>query len=326
MRRSLILLSLGLLLIPGLSQAKDTRWYKGNTHCHTLHSDGDDYPRRVIRWYRDHEYNFISITDHNLITETRYLDTDPNDDFILIQGEEVTDSFKGTPIHLNALGARIQIEPQRGDSIVLTLQNNVDAIRNAKAVPQINHPTWKWSFTDVEMAQLSGVRLFELYNVNDTSNNFSAGGRPGMEEIWDGILSKGVLMYGVATDDAHDYMGERRPDRANPGTGWIMVRAAKLTPKTILDAMERGDFYATVGVLLKDIRITKTEYALEIDPYSDLAYTTYFIGEGGKVLQETHGLEAAYTFTGDELYVRARVFASSGKFACTQPVFVSGKQ
>lgn len=323
MRRTPILLSIGLLLIPGPGPANEAEWYKGNTHCHTLHSDGDEYPRRVIRWYRDHEYNFISITEHNLITETRYLDTDPNDNFILIQGEEVSDSFQGTPIHLNALGVRARIEPQHGDSIVTTLQNNVDAIRKAGAVPQINHPTWKWSFTDQEMAQLTGVKLFELYNVNDTSNNFSAGGRPGMEEIWDGILSQGILMYGVATDDAHDYTGERRPDRANPGTGWIMVRARKLTPKAILDAMERGDFYATVGVLLKDIHVTKTEYRLEIEPYSDLAYTTLFIGEGGKVLEEVHGLEAAYTYTGEELYVRARVFASSGKFACTQPVFVS---
>jgi hypothetical protein len=144
-----------------------------------------------------------------------------------------------------------------------------------------------------------------------------------MEEIWDGILSKGVLMYGVATDDAHDYLGEFSQYKSNPGTGWIMVRADRLTPKAIVTALEKGDFYATVGVTLKDIRVTGDGYVVEIRPYRDLTYTTYFIGKDGKILQETYGNRAEYRFKGDELYVRARVFESSGRFACTQPVFVA---
>jgi hypothetical protein len=322
MKRFGILLCIGLFLAAGPGFSEEPRWYKGNTHCHTLHSDGDEWPRRVIRWYRDHEYNFIVITDHNTITEVKYLDTDDKDDFILIQGEEVSDSFQGTPVHLNALDLREVVEPQHGDSLVATLQNNVDAIRGAGAVPQINHPNWKWSFTDAEMSRLTGVLLFELYNVCYDCNNFGAGGRPGMEEIWDRILSKGVKMYGVAADDAHDYLGEFSQYKSNPGTGWIMVRADRLTPQAIVSALEKGDFYATVGVTLKDIQVTKEEYIVEIRPYRDVTYTTTFIGEDGKILQETHGTRAVYRFTGEELYVRARIFESSGKFACTQPVFL----
>ena len=66
-------------------------WYKGNTHCHTTNSDGDLPPRQVVRWYHDHGYNFIVITDHNILTDPRYLDTDDRDDFILIPGVEVSD-------------------------------------------------------------------------------------------------------------------------------------------------------------------------------------------------------------------------------------------
>ncbi|MFW6129458.1 MAG: hypothetical protein ACOC6P_04355, partial [Candidatus Aminicenantaceae bacterium] len=50
-----------LIALPSFSQ--EYKWYKGNTHCHTLNSDGDFYPRQVIRWYRDHEYNFLVISD-----------------------------------------------------------------------------------------------------------------------------------------------------------------------------------------------------------------------------------------------------------------------
>lgn len=312
-------LILGIAL-PLSSQAK--RWYKGNTHCHTLNSDGDEYPRRVIRWYRDHGYNFIAITDHDHVTEVKYLDTDDKDDFLLIQGEEVSDSFEGTPIHLNALNTKTVIDPQKGGSIVETLQNDIDAIHKAGAVPQINHPNWKWSFTDVEMSQLTDILLFELYNICYDCNNFSAGGHSGMEAIWDRILSRGIIMYGVASDDAHDYLGEFHQKNSNPGTAWIMVRAEKLHPDAILAAMERGDFYATVGVMLKDIQITGEEYRIEIEPYRDNAYTTLFIGKDGKILAESYDTTAVYRFKGDELYVRARVLESSGKFACTQPVFL----
>jgi hypothetical protein len=307
------------------SFAQDYKWYKGNTHCHSLNSDGDAYPREVIRWYRDHGYNFLVLSEHNFITEIKPLDTDPNDDFLLIQGEEVTDSYKGIPIHLNALNAKKYIAPQHGDSIFETLQNNVDAIVEAGAIPQINHPNWKWAFSHKEMAQLKDVKLFELFNACLDSNNFSAGGKPGMEDIWDGILSKGVLMYGIASDDAHNYIGEFTPLKANPGTGWIMVKAQKLSIEAIIEALEKGNFYATFGITLKDIQITDEKYMVEIEPYKDTAYTTTFIGKDSKLLQETYGTTAVYTFKGDELYVRARIFESSGRIACTQPVFLQKK-
>jgi hypothetical protein len=197
----------------------------------------------------------------------------------------------------------------------------VDAIREAGAVPQINHPNWRWSFTDKEISQLKNVHLFELYNVHPDCNNFSAGGKPGMEAIWDRVLSQGLVMYGVASDDAHDFIGEFTSRRSNPGTGWIMVKARELSTEAIVGAIAQGEFYATLGVLLKDIQITEDQYRIEINPYKDAVYTTTFIGKDGEILQVIHGTTAEYTFRGDELYVRARIFESSGRMACTQPVF-----
>ncbi len=75
-----------------------------------------------------------------------------------------------------------------------TLQNGVDAARAAGALPQVNHPNWKWSFGFEEMKELRGVNLFELLNVNRDSNNFSAGGRAGTEELWDALLSRGLAL------------------------------------------------------------------------------------------------------------------------------------
>ena len=302
--------------------AQEYKWYKGNTHCHTNNSDGDEFQRRVVRWYLDHNYNFIVITDHNTLTSIKYLDTDKNDDFILIPGEEVTDSFNRKPVHLNGINIKRYVPPQHGNSITETLQNNTNAIVAAGGIAQINHPNWRWAFTDKEISQIKNAALFELYNMSYNCNNFGAGGFPGMEEIWDNMLSKGKIIYGVASDDAHDYIGEFNYQKSNPGTAWIMVKSKELTADAITNSLKNGYFYSTTGVILNDIKISDSEYIVDIRQYDDIRYTTDFIGKNGKILKRDFNNRAVYKINGNELYVRARVFASSGEFACTQPVFL----
>jgi hypothetical protein len=51
------------------------KYWKGNLHTHTLWSDGDDYPEMVADWYRRHGYDFLSITDHNVLSDAeRWVD------------------------------------------------------------------------------------------------------------------------------------------------------------------------------------------------------------------------------------------------------------
>ncbi len=87
MKKILIVAIILLTAVSGWSAPAD-RWVKGHTHTHTNQSDGDEYPQRVARWYRDHGYNFLFITDHDMITSTLALDADGNrDDFIVIPGD-----------------------------------------------------------------------------------------------------------------------------------------------------------------------------------------------------------------------------------------------
>jgi len=41
------------------------RWWKGNLHTHAFWSDGDDFPEMVVRWYKEHGYHFLALSDHN---------------------------------------------------------------------------------------------------------------------------------------------------------------------------------------------------------------------------------------------------------------------
>jgi hypothetical protein len=45
------------------------RWWKGNLHTHTLWSDGDDFPEMVVDWYKSRGYDFLALSDHNVLME-----------------------------------------------------------------------------------------------------------------------------------------------------------------------------------------------------------------------------------------------------------------
>jgi hypothetical protein len=47
--------------------AGEPRWWRGNIHTHTRWSDGADYPEMMALWYKSHGYNFVIMTDHNVL-------------------------------------------------------------------------------------------------------------------------------------------------------------------------------------------------------------------------------------------------------------------
>lgn len=50
------------------AQAEEARWYKGNLHTHSLWSDGNDFPEMIVDWYVQHDYDFLSLSDHNILS------------------------------------------------------------------------------------------------------------------------------------------------------------------------------------------------------------------------------------------------------------------
>src|SRR5678816_3844369 len=134
----------GLLVVALTAQpappAATTRWFKGNLHTHTLNSDGDSTPDDVVRWYREHGYNFVTITDHNYLTSVDGLNAlhGADDQFLVMKGEEVTDRFQNKPVHLNGFAPNTFIKPPGGSSVLDMAQRMIDAIRRAGAAPSVN--------------------------------------------------------------------------------------------------------------------------------------------------------------------------------------------
>jgi hypothetical protein len=289
--------------------------------------------------------------------------------FLLIQGEEISDKFGKQPIHLNAHNIKEMVPPLGGDSVYEVIQRNVDAVnaqRERTRQPMfvhLNHPNFVWGVTAEDLMRVRGENFFEVYNGHPTVYNEGDEVHASTERIWDIINAKRLtefdlpLLYGLATDDGHNY--HKIPSRAaEPGRGWVMVLATDLSPETLIESLEAGKFYSSSGVTLKEVVSTPKSLAVTVHPDPGVTYRIDFIGtrkgfnpegepwldedgkerpvtrkyskEIGAVLKTVEEPTATYEFTGDELYVRARVTSSRkhpnpsvpGEFerAWTQPV------
>jgi hypothetical protein len=330
-RRGLLIAGLcAALLAPAAARSRPQanvtqpsgRWFKGNTHTHTVNSDGDSTPEEVVRWYREHRYNFVVLTDHNYLTSVTGLNAvhGAPDKFIVIPGEEVTMTVAAKPVHVNGLAVATFVSPPSAGTVPEALQRAVDGIRRVGGVPNVNHPNFGWALTPEDLRQVQGTNLLEIFNGHPQVNNAGGGGVPGLEEVWDRILTSGRLMYGIAVDDAHVFKQPGNPAAATPGRGWVHVRAQALEPRMITEALDRGDFYASTGVELTDYTVDATRMELKIRATAWSKYRVQFIGAAGRLLAEVADSTATYTFKGDEGYVRAKVLESNGLVAWTQPV------
>lgn len=309
-------------------------WFKGNTHCHTTNSDGDSSPSVVVAWYRDHGYDFLAVADHCFQTPPAPLQRESDEanqgngkkPFLLIPGEEAGAKVKTTDrrraVHVGSLGASKTIGALDASGVRDGMQKCVDAIQRAGGIAHINHPNFMWSITADDLFAVQGVNLFEMHNANPASHNLGGDEGPGTEVLWDDLLSRGRLYYGIASDDAHYF--KRGKSKAVPGGGWIAVRARELTAPAILDAIRRGDFYASTGVELDNVVAAGGTLSLVIPPSSS-GCRTEFIGKNGTVLAVDGTNTPSYTLKAGEMYVRAKVTDSGGRCAWTQPLFAKSE-
>lgn len=249
--------------------------------------------------------------------------------FLIIKSEEVSTSYNSKPIHINMTNVQQLIRPQRGNSAVEVMQNNIDLVvaqrrqTGQPMFPHINHPNFYYSLTANDLMQLRHERFFEVFNGHPMVNNYGNDKNEGTETMWDKINTHFLqqsrpLMYGLATDDSHDYQFFGL-EYSNTGRGWVMVNAPELSPRALIEALEAGRFYATTGVELEHLTQTATRIAFKIKAQSGVDYTIQFIGQKkGKsqveILQEFKGTQADYTLAEDELMVRAKIISTQPKY------------
>ncbi|MCH1494601.1 MAG: hypothetical protein L7U72_05170 [Rubripirellula sp.] len=56
-------------IAPASGEEPELKWWKGNLHTHSLWSDGDEFPEMIASWYAERDYNFLALTDHNVLSD-----------------------------------------------------------------------------------------------------------------------------------------------------------------------------------------------------------------------------------------------------------------
>ena len=327
-----------LTMIPAVASGPE-EWLRGSTHVHALPSGDSVTPIPVvIGWYEQRGYDFIFLTDHNKTSELGDTSTAgspvlrPADKgLIVFSGIELTynptgcipagDDSGKCRIHVNLLGitgrvdGKLEWANRKNDLRVEKYQAAIDQQKKLGGIAQLNHPQWYWGMTADVLTEVArrGIPLVEIANVQFDKWNAGDKDHPSTEALWDAALANGVMLWGVASDDAHDYTGN---GKYPAGGGWIVVKARR-DPHAILDSIARGRFYSSTGVTLTRAEVDGTDLVVEVAPNDPGTHTIVFIANGVPVATKTGKL--ARQPLPESGYLRAAVTRSDGKKAWVQP-------
>jgi hypothetical protein len=326
---------------PPSSPAAPEVWLRGSTHVHARPSGDSSTPiADVIRWYERNKYDFIVLTDHNQVSELdRDSDTtgsvavrNPASGLVVLAGIELTHNPNGClprteprgrcRIHVNLLGAtgrpggKIEWADRTTKDRLAKYRAALVARRTIGGLAQLNHPTWFWGMSPELLASIAadGVQLVEIANTQFAKWNAGDRLHPSAEALWDAALGRGAALWAVASDDAHDYLPNRR-GKYPAGGGWVVVRARR-DPQAILDALAAGRFYASNGVELTRVEVEGGELVIDVGG----APATVEWVENGRVVARARGKSVRRAVPAKG-YLRAVVARADGTKAWVQPVF-----
>lgn len=273
-------------------------WLRGNLHAHTTRSDGAADPQSVLDHYANAGYDFLALTDHDILTgPEEYADLEDRG-LVLLPGNEI--SANGP--HLLHVGCEERVEPDADRSDV------VDAA-SASGLLVANHPNWGDDFAHCPQSALErweGYDGIEIYNGVIRSHP----GSPLATDRWDQLLSDGRRIRGYATDDSH------RP--ANVATAWTVVHVTERTPGAVLEALRRGRCYASTGVEITGVHAVDDAATVRTADADRIVA----VRDGGQRFAAADGRSLSVPLPGDATYVRFECYGSGEAVAWTQPLFL----
>lgn len=266
-------------------------FYKANLHTHTTISDGQLTPEEVKAAYQSRGYSIVAFTDHDVIvphndlTDESFLaltacemeinQPDVENDFSLISTYHLNffakepdntalPCFSERYIWL-AHSKKYVTEEMRSTDYkrkysVGCINDMIEKANEAGFLVSYNHPFWSLQ-TYEDYADLKGLWGVECYN-----SDCARCGMTDNEQPYNDLLRKGNRIFPLATDDAHC--------RADLFGGFLMAEAEKLEYRTIMKALEAGDFYASCGPLIRGLSFEDGKVAVRCSEAAKIILNT----------------------------------------------------
>jgi len=296
------------------------KFRRGNLHTHSTCSDGILEPQEVCRRYQAEGYDFIALTDHFVglfdypITDTSAF---RNDRFSTLFGAELHTGAMKNGYLWHILGIGLPLDFKHPDAPFFRSVKGSESgahiarrARRAGAFVAIAHPHWS-GLTEADARTITAAHAVEIYNYGCVVDNDRGEGFLTLEHL----LNTGRHLNLIAADDAHF----NTPDHFG---GWVMVKAAENSPEALLAALKAGEFYASTGPEIHNIRISKD--TVEVDCSSA---ATIIVQGKGTSMATLHG-ESMTTGRlslerlANSPWLRVTVIDRAGKRAWSNPVWV----
>ena len=268
---------------------QEGKFYKACMHLHTTVSDGSRTPEEVKEAYKAAGYSIVAYTDHEVIVPHNDL-ADP--DFLPITSYELALNEKPLPFqyiktyHMNlyakdknttispvfkkervwsnflkwATPEQLEVDYEDLTYSVESITKMIQVAEENGFLVSLNHPVWSTQ-NYPDYSGMKGLWGVEVYN---TGCNLA--GYPENDQAFNDLLMEGENVFPLATDDSHSVGDCFR--------GWIMVKAAALEYDTVMQALERGDFYASTGPEIKELTFENGIVHLECSNAREVRLTT----------------------------------------------------
>lgn len=224
------------------------KWFKGNTHVHSIASDGGKTFKELGELYHGAGYSFLFRTDHwnpsNVVKDSR------EHPLLWIDGIEVDGQIENESFfHIICLGKLTGVSDRNGLNAALVLA------KEQGCIIILAHPFW--SGNSLEDAVTGGFDGVEVYNNMARWLN----GKSDSSVYWNAMLEMNTDTLAFSCDDTH--LAEEEDDWNG---GWIVANAPELSQASILDAIKSGNFYSSCGPDFKNIEFKEGAVHIETSP------------------------------------------------------------
>ncbi|MBR2466745.1 MAG: PHP domain-containing protein [Clostridia bacterium] len=322
--------------------------YRANLHCHSTLSDGKKTPQELKEMYKSHGYDVLAITDHERPAQHQdmsdkdfimltgyecYIRQDPHGKYNAFEKEIHLNLFAKDPMNVkmicfnedycsylkrdNAISQLERVGSERPREYSVSYVN--EYIRTAKDngyIVAYNHPFWSME-SEADILDYEGFFSMEMCNYSSWVQNhleYNAA-------LYDKMLKMGKRVFCHGSDDNHNKYPTDSILSDSFGA-FTMIIPDEFTYSGVIDAMERGNMYASTGPLFHRVCVDGDTVHIEC---SDVSHAFLYVGSRSpKHIYAEKGTSLnSFDFEINEnvRYLRVSIQDSEGRFADTRGFF-----
>jgi hypothetical protein len=270
--------------------------------------------------------------------------------FLLLPGGEFTSPIDTTgtarELHINYVNLGRTFPFREGEGTLQTITMNkeqFDRENKGNSLFMVNHPLWRFYNVDpMTFVDLPSLKHFEICNGGSEHTVLAEAYTP--DKFFDIVNAFRLLrghepIFAAASDDSHCYLPRQLNGIAGVGNAFVMALVDDFSEDGITNALNRGDYYPTTGVIFDTISMQDGVMRVKIKAEKGINYkiaflstardadTTiqyreipgahnhpprkipFFAEDFGRIVKMVEGAEGACQIGRNDLYLRAMVLS-----------------